>query len=134
MNAWGTNSFENESAQDWVTDFVESKDLSAVLLALQSVLELKVSDQLDPEDCAVAVAAAEVVAAVGGRPAETLGRPLRKLIESMPTGISKSVRELTIKAVTRVAEESPLAAHWQSGGMYEVWREDVDGLLRRLQG
>lgn len=134
MYAWSTGSFENEHATDFCNDLVESGDLQAVLLALQAVIENAETEDLDATDCAVAVAAAEVVAAVAGSPAaEGLSKPLKSYLATLGRGISPNVRKLAQDAIGFVKRRSSLRTHWKGAGMLSEWLDDIEDLENRLQ-
>jgi hypothetical protein len=133
MYAWSTGSFDNEHATDFANDLVESEDLQSVLLALQAVIENAETEDLDATDCAVAVAAAEVVAAVAGSPGSGLSKPLKAYVDSLGNGVSASVRKLAQDAVGFVKRRSSLRTHWKGAGMLSEWLDDIEALESRLQ-
>lgn len=63
MGAWGTGSFENDDAADWVAglDAISPEELTRILIAAADDPEY-----LEGPAASVAVAAAEVVAALEG--------------------------------------------------------------------
>ena len=69
MGAWDATSFGNDAANDWAHDLEESDDLSVIEEALQAILDLGDGD-LGTGDSERAIAAAEVVAWLLGRPSE----------------------------------------------------------------
>lgn len=71
MGAWGSGSFENDDALDWLTDFCDDPDKGLIADALTTVAEMDDSEYLEAPDCCVAIAAAEIVAALKGAPNST---------------------------------------------------------------
>lgn len=70
MGAWGSGSFDNDDALDWVNDLEGSKGTAVIEFALQAVLDE--SDYLEAPECSAALCAAEVVAALKGAPGQGL--------------------------------------------------------------
>jgi len=70
MGAWGAGNFENDDALDWLA-VLQAEGLQAAGGAIQDVLTLA-DDYLEATTCCAALAAAEVIAALRGRPASRL--------------------------------------------------------------
>src|SRR4051794_2230831 len=68
MGAWGSGSFENDDACDWVAD-LEENGPSAVREPLTTVADADEDEYLEAPDCSVAIAAAELIAASHDRAA-----------------------------------------------------------------
>jgi hypothetical protein len=130
MGAWGLTSFENDDALDWVIDLESAVDMTILFDTLAFVNESE-EDYLDASDSCFALAASEVVAALGGKPASNLPDEIIKWIdgkgEPEPTLLSHAK-----KAVTAVLEDSELKELWEETDEYEAWVADVEGLLERL--
>jgi hypothetical protein len=69
MGAWGFGSFDNDDAADWIFELEESSGVTALVSAFKAI---KPDRYLEAPECSVALAAAEVVAALRGRPLPTL--------------------------------------------------------------
>ena len=69
MGAWGTDSFANDDAMDWIAE-QEANGLAAVASAFAAV-DAAADDYLDASIASSALAAAEVVAALLGGPSPT---------------------------------------------------------------
>jgi hypothetical protein len=72
MGAWGSDSFENDDASDWVADLCDAPDHAAIVNTLSTVADIGASEYLEATDCSVGIAAAEVVAALKGVPNSNL--------------------------------------------------------------
>ncbi len=66
MGGWGTGSFENDDALDWLYNFSEDQSLTRVEKALEKIEGAAYKDY-DWWDIFFAVAACEVIAAIKGR-------------------------------------------------------------------
>ena len=90
MGAWDATSFGNDTACDWLADFTESDDFSAVEAALQAVLDTG-GEYLDSDEAVQGIAAAEVVAWLRGRPT-TIDAYTEKLTTSSRRQLSRRKR------------------------------------------
>ena len=72
MGAWGTGSFGNDDAADWLYDLYESEGDVLLVQSLSTIATASPSSYLEAPVCCVALAAAEIVAAVEGRPSPDL--------------------------------------------------------------
>jgi hypothetical protein len=140
MGAWGTGVFENDGAADFAWEIAEGglpvieKVFDRVLAAGQSYLE----------DAEEAIAAAEVVAKLGGRGPSPLDNrqeiedpdeelTLGKWIASVKAPPSKELFEKARRAVARVLTGSTeLLDLWRDGKNFEEWKLVVDDLAKRL--
>jgi hypothetical protein len=87
LGAWGSGSFENDDASDWLGAFCDAPDKELISDALSTVAEMDADEYLEAPDCSVALAAAEVVAALKDPP-----NP------DMPDDAKECIAKLKIKA------------------------------------
>jgi uncharacterized protein DUF4259 len=127
MGAWGARSFENDDALDWVWELHESADDSVVRAALAAVPE---DGQIEAPEAACACAAAEVVAAAAGAPAEWLPDEVKDWVGAHGSAVA-GLRSEAHAAVQRVATRSELQELWAEAGDTE-WDKAVADLLGRL--
>jgi hypothetical protein len=124
-------SFENDDAMDWVADLVASHDTSVISEALASLLQ-NAGGYLEASDCSVALAAAEVVAALNACPSPDLPDEVRewagvRLGTAGPGLVSKARN-----AIAAVTADSELKELWGESDEYSAWQERVADLVRRL--
>jgi hypothetical protein len=120
MGAWGHNTFENDTAMDWAVALADNQGLS--------FLRESLDDGVDEN----ALAAAEVIAALDGYPAENLPDDVTEWIQLHPFEISDELLAAARDAVAKVRNDSELKELWEETTWLESWRESVDDLLRRL--
>jgi Domain of unknown function (DUF4259) len=130
MGAWSYEPFGNDDAGDWLSELEQSKDLSVVEAALNAVTD-DAEEYLQAPQCSMALAAAEVVAALLGRsstslPAEAVGWTSGK---SRP---SASLIAKAKRAVSAVLETSELQELWAESEDYPQWQAGTKNLLARL--
>ena len=63
--AWGPGSFDNDDALDWVQRCLQSTGAAVVAPTLRTAAQ---AGPLDAQDAAMAIVAAEIVAAARGKP------------------------------------------------------------------
>jgi hypothetical protein len=129
MGAWGHGSFENDTASDWLYDL--QGDPSLLSRALEAVADADADAYLDVDDCAPALAAAELVAAAQGRGEDRLSDSAQEWLGAH-RGEAALDLGLAHRAVTRAFERSELRELWDENGPDNEWHADVRELLRRL--
>lgn len=135
MGTWGVGSFENDDAFDFLNEVFASPDY---MVTMQSVLDAVVVPGLwrllfglDAPSCCAALAAAEIVAALRGRP----GADMPKQVAAFVKGKPKPGRDVVAKAqlaVRQVWTQSELRDLWKEAGDLARWQRAVTALSRRL--
>ena len=126
MGAWGIRSVDNDDAVDWVHD-LGSDERAELEEAFDAVLVE--NDYLEAPECSVGLAAAEVVAALRGQPAEELPEDLVRWLEGRrPPDADLVQRALLVCA--RVRDDSELQELWSESEDYSNWL----GVVRDLEG
>lgn len=88
MGYWGIKALENDSAQDWIYGLEEEKNLAVVALKfgeLVSTYQANKEESLDDGLAAEALAAAEIVSALLGKPSYVFPPKLKKWLEKNQT-------------------------------------------------
>lgn len=132
--AWDVGSFDNDDALDWVWELSETDDLSLIEEALQSAVEA--SGYLEAPTGSVALAAAEVVAALRGNPSSKLPPEVSEWTRAHKLAISDGLLRSARTAVAQVknAESSELAQLWSdSADTEKLWHAELSNLLKRLE-
>ena len=123
MGAWGTRTFENDQAMDWLDSFRGEPTEQTLIAALLDPCE---SEYSNPEGV---VAAAEVVASLIGKPAPV---PHEELADLPPVEFDReALPRLAVVAIDRVCE-SWLNDSWAETDTYDQWVEEVSALRSRL--
>ena len=130
MGAWGAGTFENDDAMDWVYE-LEEEGLKSVTAALKAVAGAKPKDDVEAPDASSALAAAEVVAAMNGKPAPSLPEEVEAWLKGNKSKPDAALLDLARKAVAR-AKSSELQELWAEGEEPEQWNAGVDDLAARL--
>lgn len=129
MGAWGTGPFENDTASDWVYELEDVDDLTLALDALERVRGVS---YIDADDATIAIAAAEVVAAAGGRPHADLPPEVAAWLRSAQVDVESWHAERAAAAIERIrGDDSELAELWAESDEAD-WRSSLDDLTTRL--
>jgi hypothetical protein len=130
MGAWDTGSFENDDALDWVVRLNKARDTSILHEAFTSVLHA--NGHLETPRCCEAVAAAEVVAVLRGRPLAKLPQEVPTFVARVAAAPSPELLAMAAKAVERVRTKSELRELWEGSVSAKHWLADVSDLQQRL--
>jgi hypothetical protein len=129
VGAWGYGSFDNDDAMDWVGELEGADGTQLITDALDVVLQAE--DYLESPDAAIGLAAAEVVAALLGRPTANLPPEVASWVAGKKPPRAALVRKAQ-RAVQRVLENSELKELWAESEDADRWAQEVNGLLQRL--
>lgn len=134
MGAWGTGSFENDTAVDWTYGLEGKSDLLYIEAALDKVLAAG-ADYLEAPDAEEAIAAAEAVARLQGK--FGIQDAYTETVDKWVSSISiKPTPELVTKGrlvLLRIQEPpSELLELWSESAEAEKWREALSELAARI--
>ena len=133
MGAWGTGTFDNDTAGDWADGLAERADLS---LVHETLLTVSSGDcYLDADDASEALAACEVLARLkgntGARDAYT--ETVDAWVVAHPQPVPPDLVRLATAAIDRIlGENSELAELWAESESAAEWRTAVEDLRRRV--
>ena len=131
MGAWGTGIFEDDAAADFAGEVARAKDSSLLYDAFSQATQA--SDTLEYDAGAHALAAAEIVAAMGGHPANLLPPAAATWVANHRHEFSQALCSQAIESVKRVTESSELAELWAESDEGELWKANVADLQGRLK-
>jgi len=130
MGAWATGVFDNDDAGDWVWELEDAIGLTVLHTAFASMSSQ--SDYLEAPDCSIALAAAEVVAALSGHPAQALPNLVSSFVERNNSPPSSNLIATALNAVERIRSGSELRELWDASGHSSEWLNAVADLEARL--
>ena len=135
MGAWGTTSFANDDAMDWVYALEAATDLRVVREALDEVLHA--DGYLAAGIGCVGRAAAEVVAALDGRAADDLPDEVTKWVTAHRAQRDPALADRARAVVDRVtgdAHRSELRELWDEADPEDrdAWQASAADLRARL--
>lgn len=130
MGAWGYGSFENDDAADFLDDVTDSGDTSLLREALDNVLTS--TEYVEAPDACQAIIAAEIIAAMCGRPTlaaerqEELSEWLQRIRPAMDPELVSQARAALLRIL---AENSELRELWEEAEDYSEWQASLSELL-----
>ncbi|SHM12591.1 DUF4259 domain-containing protein [Hymenobacter psychrotolerans] len=131
MGTWDYYNFDNDAAADFAEEFLEAPNEAVLYEALATAGEEE--GTLEAAVASEALAAAEIVAAILGRPAQNIPPGLLPAIARLDAGASEDLRELAETAVAAVLENSELQEEWAGRSDYANWQALQQDLLERLK-
>jgi hypothetical protein len=131
MGGWGTGSFENDDAQDWLAQLA-SLTVDDVKRLLARAADH--SDYLEAPESSVAVTAAEAVAALKGAPAAALPHEIADWVRQAKNDSLSELANLAIRAIQRVRTNSELKDLWLEAEGLNEWSAALRDLEQRLAG
>ena len=132
--AWDTGPFDNDDALDWVWELSESNDVSVIEGTLHAAASE--SSYLEAPAASMAIAAAEVVAALRGNPRPELPGEVTEWLQAHDVVVGDDLLKIARRAIENVRkpDSSELAQLWlDSEELMKVWLTGLDDLLQRLQ-
>ena len=129
MGAWGHGSFDNDDAQDWLFELTESADGQALEAAVTAVDS---DEYLEATECNIALAAAEIVAAIHLGDDENLPEEVRAWVEENDIGVSTEQVSAAAVAVAKIRLDSELQELWEDSEEYDAWVALVSNLEANL--
>ncbi|SDY66898.1 DUF4259 domain-containing protein [Hymenobacter psychrophilus] len=131
MGAWGYYNFDNDTAADFAEDFKAEPSAGVLELALAATVDSE--DYLDADVANEALAAAEIVAAILGKPARNFPADLLGIIPRLDLSHIEPLRKPAQQAVRAVlGSDSELRELWEDSDEFENWEDLQRQLLKRL--
>ena len=142
MGTWGTGSFENDTAGDWIWGLKPAKKSllgkpkDPFAYPMAAIDRLLRSDlYLDANECDEAIAAAECIAAANGSPPASPPKDLKAWLASLHnTRPDQDLLNRTTQALQKVRndEQSETRQLWKDSEHFNDWQASIDNLISRL--
>lgn len=131
MGCWGTGTFDNDHAADWVWTLEESEGLGAVAEAL---LSAPGDTDFEADEASESLAAAEVVAALLGKPSAELPVEVARWVAAHRGLDARPYREAALNHARATLEpNSELRELWaENYADFPFWKATVEALIARL--
>jgi hypothetical protein len=131
MGAWDATSFGNDTANDWAYGLEETSDLSHIEATLQKILDAG-DDYLDAPDAEEAIAAAEVLAWLRGKPVpvDAYTEKIAEWVAAHPIQPTPAIIQKALSALDRIQRQpSELPELWEND---PDWAASMSNLRNRL--
>jgi hypothetical protein len=134
MGAWDYGTLDNDDAQDFVGDLLDSRgDRWRIVEAALDLVVDAAADVTDIPDESAALAASEIVAAAAsGAAADDLDEEVAAWAMRTAPKHLHMLSQRAIWAVNRISERSELQQAWEKSGDYRLWLDELEDLKRRL--
>jgi len=124
MSVWGTSPIENDDAADWLTDLEEDPSLDVLQETISEIVDSADTGDFDITECCNAVAAAEVLAELFGKPGKEL-----LLEDASSVKLKGELNRMTVgnqeKLLTRAgAAVDYVLTDEEKSELRQVWEED----------
>jgi uncharacterized protein DUF4259 len=128
MPGWGTGSFENEEAQNFLAKLnsLGIEDLSPILASATA------HGYLDAPASSVTIVVAEIVAAAMGNPPQAVPSQITEWIAQIEGSPSSQMSDLARRAVEKVRTNSELKDLWLEAEGLNDWSAVLRNLEKRL--
>jgi hypothetical protein len=133
MGAWGTGSFQNDDAMDWVYELEES-GVSFLKETLEAVTETP-GEYVERPECANAIAAAEVIVSLQGVIPASLPPEVRQWVSAHRKAKAGKLVPLALQAVQRIRTDDDCESKvlWDESASRDEWYNALDDLEARLR-
>jgi hypothetical protein len=137
MGIWSMEGFASDDALDWLAGLDAGAGVEPVRRTLRRVVE-SADPHLDAREAEVALAAAELAAALHGRPHPAIPAVARRWVEAQRSSDPMSPDERlemlvdATRALDFVVTSSALSEIWSQRADEALWRAALDDLRMRL--
>ncbi len=131
MSVWDMGIFENDDSLDWIYDLADSGSLTRVSAALDVIIRNK-DEFPELSDCRIALAAAEIIAAMHGDPSPDLPEEAEEWIGDKILE-NENLRAKAEDAVALILRNSELKEKWDRSLNFETWQIKIKNLQKRLE-
>jgi hypothetical protein len=130
MVAWGTGSFENEYAADWLAKLgtIAPDDLTQIFVQAADN-----PGYLEAPAASIVVAAAEAIAALNGSPSKVVPPEITKWTTNREAPTPELIA-LVLRALQRVRKDSELKDLWLEADGLNDWIAAIQDLQTRAGG
>lgn len=132
MATWGTKTFEDDTAVDWISELEEAEETREFLLAAITLPEDH--GDVDYDTAVIVVACCEVIVALLDEPRKGLPEQLTDWFSDNVCDDITDLPEIANIALNQVlTDDSELISTWKEAEDYSEWREGVNELQEIIQ-
>lgn len=133
MGAWSEGVFGNDSAEDWLDEFLIDPELDVIREAISAVTSG--DDSIEADEANACLAACEVLARISGHPSrQPVGtEELDEWIQENPQSVPEELLRLAIESIDKIlGPNSELRELWEDEDQGEDWTAAVVDLKQRV--
>jgi hypothetical protein len=133
MSIKGHRGFDNDDAREWLLELIASPDLDVLKEAFELAEEEYEEDEyVEASEALPAIAAAEVVAALAGEPANDLPKVVKAWVANKPEPSSKLMKRAR-RVVEVILTHSEVREAWEESDQLPQWKAAMLDLMARLR-
>lgn len=133
MGVWSTGVLGNDSAEDWLDEFLIDPELEVIEEAISAVTSG--DDYIEADEASACLAACEVLARINGRPpSQPVGtEELDEWIQENPQSVPEELLRLAIESIDKIlGPNSELRELWEDEDQGEDWTAALIDLKQRV--
>jgi hypothetical protein len=131
MRKYDDGNFATDDVEEWLSELEGTKNVSVLEDACSRVMSER--GHTGPSVYSIGIAAAEVVAALRGRPAKEVPREVRAFVKRVSTPPSPDLLALALAAITRIKAKAESQELWDEGTICAAWHQTVADVETRLK-
>lgn len=133
MGVWSTGVLGNDSAEDWLDEFLIDPELEVIEEAISAVTSG--NDYIEADEASACLAACEVLARINGHPpSQPVGtEELDEWIQENPQSVPEELLRLAIESIDKIlGPNSELRELWEDEDQGEDWTAALIDLKQRV--
>jgi len=140
MGTWGVGNFENDSALDWVDEFLECENKKILIKSAfkkakgrKGLFKFGKESELEEDAASAVLVAGEVVVLLNKGNSKDAPEELLNWVNDTQLRLNKNIVKDALVAISYVKNNSELKDLWEESNDYQYWNEVVSELERRLE-
>jgi len=129
VGGWGTGSFENDDAMDWLAGLTALGPADLAKIFTQAADD---PAYVEAKAASIVVVAGEVLAALNGSPATAAPPAIDEWVKKYPRISTPELNTLAVRALERVRRDSELKDLWMEADGLNDWTAVIRDLQARL--
>lgn len=133
MGVWGSGNLENDDAGDWIGEFKKKPSQESLKRPLIKVTEHG-NEYLQASTCCRALAAAELTAALKGKPNPKLPDDVQEVLDNVRPHFNEDLSPIALDALAQIVNDSETKEMWEEDeDDAAAWYAEIDDLRTRLE-
>lgn len=133
MGSWDVSPFGNDEARDWLAELILGTSTDPVFRALVEAARVRPDEFFETPECERAIAAAEIVAAARGVPAEDVPAELTRWLAEHKLVAGDQIAQVAVRVLDRIASDSELKQVWDDTDSAQEWYSSLRDIQARLK-
>lgn len=130
---WGVGTFENDITLAWFNGIVDNNNIAGIMQTVNAANTVGV-DNLDLNDCYIALAAAEIVAAEKNENYKAFPMESVEWFIENDFPFTKQDEEACIQLAKQILADSEVKEMYVDSPLFDEWKKSIDLLIAKLGG